>query len=73
LNGECDIALEAFNEILAFNDSEYLGEAYYHLGLCSQILKKTDEAKQYYKTIIEDLRDPTWSIHATTRLKELPK
>lgn len=73
LDQKCDIALEAFQEILAFRDSEYLAEAYYHLGLCSQILQKPQEAKQYYHTIIDQLRDPSWSIHATARLKELPK
>ncbi len=71
LEQKCGEAVTAFENILPFEDSEYLAEAYYHLGQCAQRQNQKEEAIQHYNYVIQTLNDPIWKPHAKARLKEL--
>lgn len=70
LDANCPKALPEFKKIYSFLDSEFLAEAYYHVGVCSMATGDPESAKTAYRHIVDELDDPVWSGHAKARLNE---
>ncbi len=71
LQYKCSEAIPAFREILQYRDSEWLAEAYYHLGICAQQQEQWQMSRAHYDYIINELNDPYWTKHAKNRLEEI--
>jgi TolA-binding protein len=46
-------------------------EAYYHIALSSQRLKKSDEAKKNYQLVVKTFPKSEWAQYSEQALKEL--
>lgn len=72
LDKELDAAERSFQRVLDYTDSEYLAEAYYHIGIIARAKHQDQKARYYFNFVIDELEDPVWSAHAISSLQEMP-
>jgi TolA-binding protein/uncharacterized membrane protein len=57
--------------IKKYPESKLVPEAYYHIALSSQRLKKSDEAKKNYQLVVKTFPKSEWAQYSEQALKEL--
>jgi len=65
-------ALEGYRAVIRDHpDSIWVAEAYYHVGLCLQQLRRTKEAKANFRYVTVNYPGNRWAGFASDRLKEI--
>ena len=70
--GEYEKAIKKYQEYVRENrDGNMVAISYYYMAKSYDALKKRDEAREYYRKIIQDFPKSSWAAYAKTRLQEL--
>ena len=67
-------AIRKFEKIIReYPQSDYVPEAYYHIGLSYRALNNPEKAKSSFEKVIKDFPESRWTGYSEERLKEVEK
>ena len=67
-------AIRKFEKIIReYPQSDYVPEAYYHIGLSYRSLNNPEKAKSSFEKVIKDFPESRWTGYSEERLKEVEK